>query len=452
MNSIRLKILTLLLTMSCMTISAETPISGMINNDSMLRKSFSPYLVTGNLVVFPAGKLTIEPGVEVRFASNVKLEVRGKLIAEGTKNDTIIFTSNSDIIKGSWTGIEIKNAQGGSASFNYCKISNALTAIYGLTTTKTLSNSYFLNNNTVFSGVGMNNVIIDSCRFEKNDKVHWEPIELNLSNCILRDNTVGIGTAGYVTNCLFERHTDFALSCYAWTNGKVLKNTFNNNKIAFKCGIVGDVKGNSFFNNETAILIYQQNDFTIQDNKIEENVIGVQFDAYSQGMIIVNNQICNNSPYNIKNTTDLNIKLYDNCWCTSDSLVVENKIYDGFDNLESGLVDYTIYSNDCSNKILKTLKLENKVIYLGTELSSLAENNIKLYPNPTSDYLFIDNCSNNIVINIYSNSGILLIRKNYPNRIVGKSQIDIRSLSKGLYLVEFLDNKGYRIMRKITVE
>jgi hypothetical protein len=452
MISIRLQLLTLLSAISCLTISAVTPISGMINNDSVLRKSQSPYLVTSNLVIFPAGKLTIEPGVEVRFASNVKLEVRGKLIAEGAKNDTIIFTSDSGINKGSWTGIEIKNAQGGSASFNYCKISNALIAINGLTTSKAVSNSYFLNNNTVFYGVGMNNIIIDSCRFEKNDKVHWEPMVINFTNCILRDNTIGIGTAGYVKNCLFDSHTDFALSCYSWENGKVLNNTFTNNKIAFKCGIVGDVKENIFLNNKTAILIYEQRDFTIQDNKIENNVVGIQFDKYSQGMIITDNQICNNSSYNIKNATDLNIKLYDNCWCTSDSLIVENKIYDGFDNLESGLVDYTIYSDDCSNKILKTLKLENKVIYLTSEMNSLVGSKIKLYPNPASDYLFLDICSENKVISIFSYSGILMIRKYNSDRIEGTVQMDISSLSKGLYLVELIDNTGHNILRKIIVE
>jgi len=45
----------------------QTTIQGIIT----LTKANSPYLVTGDLVVFPKWKLTIEPGVELRFARDV---------------------------------------------------------------------------------------------------------------------------------------------------------------------------------------------------------------------------------------------------------------------------------------------------------------------------------------------------------------------------------------------
>lgn len=452
MNTIRLQILTLFLALISLTSFAQTPISGMINSDSILRKSNSPYLVTSDLVVFPAGKLTIESGVEVRFALDVKLEIRGRLIAEGAENDTIIFTSDADTSKDSWVGIIIKNTQGGTASFSYCKFSYADTAIYGLTTTNSVSNSNFSNNNIVFSGVGIHDILVDSCRFENNNKVIWEPIVLNFSNCIIKENIIGIGTAGDVTNCHFEGQTDWALTCYAWADGQVLNNIFIDNNIAFKCGMVGNVNENSFLNNEIAIIIYQQSNFTIQNNIISNNVIGIQFDAYSQEMTIVENQICKSWLYNIKNNTDLNFELYDNCWCTSDSLVVEDKIYDGYDCLESGLVDYTIYSEDCLTKIMKTFKLDNSVYYYNTGVNPLFENSIKLYPNPASDHLFIDNGSQIKIINVYSYLGDLLITVNTTENLSGKTQINISSLAKGLYLVELLDNTGNKSMSMLSVE
>ena len=67
---------------------AQTSIDGIINSSIVLEKSKSPYLVTNNLVVFPSGKLTIEPGVELRFANDTKLEIRGELIAKGNKTDS----------------------------------------------------------------------------------------------------------------------------------------------------------------------------------------------------------------------------------------------------------------------------------------------------------------------------------------------------------------------------
>ena len=51
----------------------QTTIQGIINSDVTLTMDKSPYLAIGDIVVFPNWKLTIEPGVEFRFANNVKL-------------------------------------------------------------------------------------------------------------------------------------------------------------------------------------------------------------------------------------------------------------------------------------------------------------------------------------------------------------------------------------------
>src|ERR1700741_2987100 len=75
---------------------AKTNMSGGIYANTTWTKANSPYIVTDTVVVFPGNTLTIEPGVEVRFADDMMIEKRqASLIAVGTQADSITFTSNS---------------------------------------------------------------------------------------------------------------------------------------------------------------------------------------------------------------------------------------------------------------------------------------------------------------------------------------------------------------------
>lgn len=68
-----------------------------ISNERTLRLRDSPYLVTEDVLVKPSGKLTIEPGVEVRFMPEVGITVRGVLKAQGTVNKKIKFVPAEDV-------------------------------------------------------------------------------------------------------------------------------------------------------------------------------------------------------------------------------------------------------------------------------------------------------------------------------------------------------------------
>ena len=52
----------------------------------------SPYIVDGYVIVPVDSTLIIEPSVFVIFSTNNGLRVKGKLISEGTENDSIVFT------------------------------------------------------------------------------------------------------------------------------------------------------------------------------------------------------------------------------------------------------------------------------------------------------------------------------------------------------------------------
>ncbi|MDP3149936.1 MAG: FISUMP domain-containing protein [Ignavibacteria bacterium] len=73
---------------------AQTNVSGLIASDRTWTLAESPYIVTGNILVNTGVRLTIEPGVVVKFNSLKAMQIDGELIVRGNANNKITFTSN----------------------------------------------------------------------------------------------------------------------------------------------------------------------------------------------------------------------------------------------------------------------------------------------------------------------------------------------------------------------
>ncbi len=83
-----------------------TPVEGIIFGDVTWYKAQSPYLIGGNLLVDESASLTIEPGVIVYFMGYYHIHVDGLLVARGTEQDPIFFTSYAgDPSPGDWETI-----------------------------------------------------------------------------------------------------------------------------------------------------------------------------------------------------------------------------------------------------------------------------------------------------------------------------------------------------------
>ncbi|MCL0035002.1 PKD domain-containing protein, partial [Dehalococcoidia bacterium] len=83
---------------------------GAIDHDVTWRPTFSPYILAGNVEVKRGAVLTILPGTEVRFKKGARLNVKGGLVAEGTKESPIIFTSHEPEPKpGDWGRLILSN-------------------------------------------------------------------------------------------------------------------------------------------------------------------------------------------------------------------------------------------------------------------------------------------------------------------------------------------------------
>ena len=78
------------------------------------------------------------------------------------------------------------------------------------------------------------------------------------------------------------------------------------------------------------------------------------------------------------------------------------------------------------------LSLDDFSIDFASGINETKETAINIYPNPTSNTLFIGN-SKNPVISVYNNLGEVVLSSN-------KKAIDVSTLSQGLYIVKVIDN------------
>jgi len=87
-----------------------TYVEGEINQDTVWTLVDHPFVLSNDVTVLPDVTLTIEPGVEVRFGGKFSLIVEGILVANGTGDRVIRFTSNKKEPElGDWGAIIFSN-------------------------------------------------------------------------------------------------------------------------------------------------------------------------------------------------------------------------------------------------------------------------------------------------------------------------------------------------------
>lgn len=149
-------------------ISKGTIISGEINGERVLLKTESPYLLTENLVVKENGFLKIEPGVYIYVTPGRKIEIKGKVLSSGQKQDKIIFELNSKKPeKNSWGGIHIKSSNENLIENTEIKNASLAFNLYPLSRIKILNSVIKKNGQGIFSNGA--NVEIKQNIFEENN-------------------------------------------------------------------------------------------------------------------------------------------------------------------------------------------------------------------------------------------------------------------------------------------
>ena len=216
-------------------------------NTSTWSVSNSPYIVTGNILVNSGETLTIEPSVTVKFDAGKVLHISGTLIARGTSDMKITFTSNaSSPAAGDWGKITFLDASvdasfdgttyTGGCILEYCTIE------YGSGVLLNLGNP-FINYCTVryMDGIGI--------QMDSHDNSSNGSSIIRITNNTIHNNTKGIKTYGYGTvtidNNTVNNNTDYGISSFAY-NSTVSNNSIKNNN---GTGLIGGSYSGSFTNN-----------------------------------------------------------------------------------------------------------------------------------------------------------------------------------------------------------
>ena len=132
---------------------------------------------------------------------------------------------------------------------------------------------------------------------------------------------------------MFEGNTEKGISCYTT---RIKNSTIISNHIGLEQSFTSD----SFKSHVT-------------DNTIKNNDIGVKilnFGTYD--VIVSNNTICNNSIYNVQNTSSRGAEFSNNCWCTEDTSEIESSVLHGVDDIELGLVTFTPVLYGCPDSTI----------------------------------------------------------------------------------------------------
>ena len=220
----------------CVTVVLEgfgyTAVQGCVSG--VWDKAHSPYHVVGPVTVLSGRELRIEPGVEVVFDADVPLTVQGRLFAEGTVTDSILFVPGA---AGEWQGLRFFGKI--SRMISYVRISGASAndshplnkggGIYCNNAVLMLSHVVVRDNAAQSAGGGLyayeSRITINECRFINNRTVSssggammlTQYSVVNMSDCVIEGNSAA-GRGGGL---------DIAGSSVSLIQCAVLRNTSN---------------------------------------------------------------------------------------------------------------------------------------------------------------------------------------------------------------------------------
>ena len=273
------------------------------------------YRIIGDVFVSEGETLEIEPGTQIRFMGYYSMNINGTLLAVGTEEDSIIFTSGkSRHFRCDWGNINFINASSSGSMIDYAIIEYGDHGIYCENSAPAISHSR-ISNHTFGIYCDTGSPLITQNRISH---ISWYGIYLSyacsslINGNIFSDNSGSINFGGsncnpQITDNFFYNDTYRAIYC-----------TGNNSSLL-------NISGNMFLNCNSGIGLHSS-EANVHHNYFnggESCAIGLD---HCESSLIYNNTICNKKTGIGCNQGD-DIQIFNNIFYGIETAVTTNSLF-----------------------------------------------------------------------------------------------------------------------------
>jgi hypothetical protein len=347
---------------------------------------------------------------------------------------------------------------------DYCNFSNNGTGLLWYFLSSIFNHCHFYNNTNAMQETGIlhnffiYNNTMKNCLFDYN-QTGGVLYHFFVDSCTAVHNQTGITSgACKMQNCIIDSNSIIGVASATDSIGNC-KVRFNGTGIEASNSIIdgNTIEYNTGANVRTRTI---GGGTTIRGNTIRHGSVGIdnELNSYVQILSATNNVIENNDTGIILNnsTSTINCNIicastsYDliygaisntdvghNYWCTSDSASTEAVIYDGYDNVNFGLVAFMPLDTTC---------------YIVLSANEITNNNsITIFPNPSfaDATLHMANYLNDATLNMYNAFGQQVKQLNH---LTGQAiTLHRDNLAGGLYFIRLTENNNTSAFGKLIL-
>ncbi|MBU3927511.1 MAG: T9SS type A sorting domain-containing protein [Bacteroidetes bacterium] len=489
---------------------SQTNVSGSYFTNTTWNISGSPYNVVGDVQIPSGVTLAIEPDVQINFTGDYEILIKGIIIANGTNLTSINFVgntagkamimfkstnlSNSQLSDVKFTGPKNAFQLADETGYNQDPIKNSGVLIVknvALTNTKVQTKGYQTSASLVIDSATISNTVIKGV-YPRSETIDVK--NSDITNCTITSDSYNYGIT--LNNCLVTT-SNFTIGCCG-ANFTIIKSTVQNSNFSdyndsygitvIESQIINspmnlprssygfNVSSSSIsYNGAYAIKCYKLNmtcttidgngsgtgiellggNNIIHNSTIINNNVAVKNNSNNSNFTIDFTNMENNVLYNIQNLSTANISANNNWWGTTDLTAIANEIYDYYDNINYGVVNFSNYlynnfdSPSCPDSLTFPISIPEN---MSSTISSVFD--FKIYPNPSSDYvnLEFENSNNeyeDVIVEIVNPMGQILFVGRL-NKSTNTQIIDVSSYNKGIYFCNLRHGQVFKVKKMLV--